>query len=145
MRVSGYVTPQSHVDERARSLRHPTVLVGDDEPMLRRMLALALAREGFTVIEAEDGRDMVRRMSPTIDLVIADERMPMLSGLQVLTALRAAGQMTPFILMTAFDEPQLHVQAQRLGAACVLEKLFDLQMLCTVARRLVRPAKKPMG
>lgn len=109
------------------------------------MLALALAREGFTVIEAEDGRDMVRRMSPAIDLVIADERMPALSGLQVLTVLRAAGQMPPFILMTAFDEPQLQAQAQRLGAACVLEKLFDLQLLCTVARRLVRPAKKPTG
>lgn len=127
----------------------PRVLVAEDQEEMRTLLRRALERRGYDVVEAPDGPQLVRaivdglRASETQvpDLIVTDVRMPGYSGLEVLARLRREGWTTPFILITAFGDAQLHEEAARLGAACVLNKPFAMEDLCAAVESLVPPAR----
>jgi DNA-binding response OmpR family regulator len=127
------------------------VLVGEDDPALSRIIAIALERDGFAVIAAHDGRELERCIERIVtgvdrrgvDLVIADERMPMVGGLAVLSHLRSADWAIPFILITGYCDSELRAEARRLGAALVLDKPFDLGRLCAAARAVAMPEAAP--
>ena len=107
-----------------------TILVADDEPIIRDFLADLLREEGYAVLTAADGRTAlaaVGRTSP--DLVISDVMMPGVDGVDVARSLRERG--IPVVLMTAAGRcPSLP------GVTCV-PKPFDLDaMLATVDREL---------
>jgi DNA-binding response OmpR family regulator len=128
--------------------RTPVVLVAEDDPLLLRLIALSLARDGLSVLDASDGEQLdtwVRRLvvgagdPRCVDLVIADQRMPNTTGLEVLANLRRVDWSTPFILITAFADLATRKEAERLGASCVLDKPFDFHVLRSVARRLAMP------
>jgi CheY-like chemotaxis protein len=130
------MTPLPHAGRRAGS-----VLLADDDPEMRRMLARALRKWGYSVLEAHDGAHLAalldtlvlrERDGPLqIDVVVSDVRMPGASGLQSLAHVRRAGGAVPMILMTAFGDPELHLEARQLGAAAVFDKPFDVDDLCT--------------
>jgi DNA-binding response OmpR family regulator len=125
----------------------PVVLVGEDDPALSRIIAIALERHGFAVIAARDGHELERCIERMVaglsrrgvDLVIADERMPMVGGLAVLSHLRRADWAIPFILITGYCDSELRAEAHRLGASLVLDKPFDLEQLCAAARAAAMP------
>jgi DNA-binding response OmpR family regulator len=115
---------------------------------MRQLLALALARDGFRIIDACDGAELERWIGRLIlrasddrcvDLIVADQRMPNGTGLEVLARLRHCDWSTPFILITAFGDGATHAEAARLGVACVLDKPFDLEQLRSAARALAAP------
>ncbi|HEV8325337.1 MAG TPA: response regulator [Myxococcota bacterium] len=112
----------------------PRVLVAEDDHEMRSLLVATLRRDGCVVEEAVDGADLLARLSAGFDLVISDVRMPGLTGLEVLARLRRAGGSTPFILITAFGDADLHAEARRVGTATVFDKPFDLDDLRTVAQ-----------
>jgi DNA-binding response OmpR family regulator len=108
------------------------VLLVEDDPEMRALMALTLRGDGHDVSEAQDGAealDVLGTSSPDgrahIDLVISDVRMPGCSGLEVLERLRSGPSGIPVILVTAFSDRQTHAEARRLGAV-VLDKPFDL-------------------
>jgi DNA-binding response OmpR family regulator len=117
------------------------ILLAEDEPEMRALLAQRLRARGHKVIEAPDGThlcaaidDMLvggTRWTPIVDLVITDVRMPGCTGIDVLAWLRRRGWPTPVILITAFGDDALHAEARRLGAFAVFDKPFDLDDLCT--------------
>lgn len=117
------------------------ILLAEDEPEMRAMLARRLRAQGHGIVEAKDGAqlfafidDMILGGSPwsaAFDLVISDVRMPGCTGLEVLTWLRQRQWLLPFILITAFGDRELHAEARRLGAYAVFDKPFDLDDLCT--------------
>ncbi|WP_164009143.1 response regulator [Pyxidicoccus trucidator] len=127
----------------------PRVLVAEDQEEMRTLLRRALKRRGYDVVEAPDGPQLVRaivdglRASETQvpDLIVTDVRMPGFSGLEVLARLRRDGWNTPFILITAFGDAQLHEEAARLGAARVLNKPFAMEELCDAVESLVPPLR----
>jgi DNA-binding NtrC family response regulator len=80
-----------------------------------------------------------------MDLVISDERMPGMAGLEVLDALRRAGWPTPFILITGFGDQATHASARRLGASAVFDKPFDLDDLRKTVLQLLVPDDPPLG
>lgn len=114
------------------------VLVADDDSDTREALAQALRCDGYEVIEAQNGWELLQLLADpgqdpsAIDLVISDVRMPGKNGLDVLAGLRWANGSTPFILITGFGDLQMHAEARRLGAAAVLAKPFELDQLRTV-------------
>jgi two-component system response regulator PilR (NtrC family) len=99
------------------------ILLVDDEPSIRQLLAYRLKREGFEVLLAENGRDAVKRLEAGgIDLLVSDIRMPDMNGIEVL---RAARQLDPDILgimITAYASKETSVEALRLGASNYVEK-----------------------
>ena len=129
------------------------VLLAEDDGELRSLLAQALWRDGHRVIEASDGSELLEQIASDfvdegglagIDVVVSDIRMPGWTGMNVLFGLRNAGCEVPVILITAFGEQQTHDTARKLGAACVLDKPFDIDVLRqTVARVLAEEARAP--
>ncbi len=114
------------------------VLVADDDPDLRQVIAEALRADGFDVTEAESGPHLLDLIGPTMmgrpaghpaDLVVSDFRMPGFTGMSVLGGLRQFQARLPFILITAFGDPATHAEARRLGASAVLDKPFEMKRL----------------
>jgi len=115
----------------------PRVLVAEDDFELRRMMVRALRKDGYEIVEAIDGIELLERVADTLfdtsgrlfDVIVTDIRMPGWSGMQVLHGFRGKTDMTPVILVTAFGDEQTHRLAHELGAVCVLDKPFDMDDL----------------
>jgi DNA-binding response OmpR family regulator len=112
------------------------VLVADDDDDLRASIVNALRADGYMVLEARDGEETLAFFhkaaadpSTRPDVILADVRMPKLSGLGVLVQLRRAGVRLPVVMMTAFYPDSVDIVAKRLGARSVLRKPFDLGAL----------------
>jgi len=102
------------------------ILVVDDEPHIRSVLARLLARSGHTVAQAGDGSEVIERSAfEPWDLIISDVTMPVIDGPGMIAQLRAIGNTTPIVLMTGRVDNEALVRIQNSGAAVVLEKPFD--------------------
>jgi CheY-like chemotaxis protein len=126
-----------------RKLRAGRIVLAEDDREMRELLAWALRRDGYEVVQAENGMELLDRVAAShesgmpIDLVIADVRMPGVTGLEALDWLREAGCDEPVILITAFGDASTHQDATRLGAWAVLDKPFEIGTFwpsCTVCR-----------
>ena len=115
-----------------------TILIAEDEPVLRESLVGLLEPEGFQVLQADNGRqarDML--LTHAVDLLMTDVRMPEMDGLTLLTHARQIAPQTPVIVMTAFGTVDNAVQAMKVGAWDYLLKpvQFD-DLLAKVQRAL---------
>ena len=110
------------------------ILIIDDDKLIRMLLKKTLLKEGYTVIETEDGErglELVRKEHP--DLVITDFQMPGIDGLEVLSEIRKLKINLPVILLTGFGDIVLTIKSIQLGAFDYLEKPFSpVQLLSTI-------------
>jgi CheY-like chemotaxis protein len=120
----------------ADRLAYTTVLVADDDDELRALVVETLRLDGCHVIEARDGAEVLAILSDSLadpsarpDVIIADVRMPNLSGFGVLEELRRAHVALPVVMITGFAHESVGVVAKRLGAVAVLKKPFELDDL----------------
>jgi two-component system, OmpR family, response regulator MprA len=115
------------------------ILVVDDELAVRESLRRALALEGHEVELAADGRDALATIAHSApDLVVLDVLMPELDGLEVSRRLRAAGDRTPILMLTARAEVGDRVAGLDAGADDYLGKPFALDELLARVRALLR-------
>jgi DNA-binding NarL/FixJ family response regulator len=101
------------------------IALADDQALVRSGLAALLGNYGQVqvVIEVADGDALLQAMATTaVDVVLSDVRMPGCSGIELVQRLRAEGNLTPVILLTTFDEPELLLQASAAGAQGFLLK-----------------------
>ncbi len=140
-------------DWASAATRH-TVLLADDDDDIRALLASALRREGYCVIEASDGAQMLDHIGGALlfedtarpDIIVSDQRMPGFMGTGILSGIRASEWDTPFVLITAFGNDQLEREALELGADAVVRKPFDVDYLLTLIGGLLlgsRPRNRP--
>jgi two-component system response regulator MprA len=124
----------------------PSVLVVDDEPAVRRALERALLLESYEVQIAADGREALDRLAEhPADAVILDVMMPGIDGLEVCRRLRAAGDRTPVLMLTARDAIDDRVTGLDAGADDYLVKPFALRELQARVRALLRRASDEEG
>ncbi|CAA9543254.1 MAG: Two-component system response regulator protein [uncultured Thermomicrobiales bacterium] len=126
------------------------VLVADDDGSIRGVLRDLLVDEGFEIIEASNGAEVLTALSsPDVarpDLVLMDVRMPDKSGIDVLREAgakpgREAGSHLPIIIMTAYGTSNVAIEAIQLGAYDYITKPFDLDhVLVTIQRYFERQA-----
>jgi two-component system, OmpR family, response regulator MprA len=115
------------------------VLVVDDEPQLRRALERALKLEGYEVALANDGEEALRSVGTgPLDAIVLDVLMPKLDGLEVCRELRARGDDTPVLMLTARDAVQDRVDGLDAGADDYVVKPFALEELLARLRALLR-------
>jgi two-component system, OmpR family, response regulator MprA len=115
------------------------VLVVDDDPPLRRMLARTLAAEGYEVTVAGDGgAALVEAERTAPDVIVLDVAMPGLDGLSVARRLRSKGLPTPILMLTARDAVPDRVAGLEAGADDYLVKPFAVQELIARLRALTR-------
>jgi DNA-binding response OmpR family regulator len=117
------------------------VLVADDEPHIGRIIKMKLEQGPFRVTLAYDGREAIDVLEhePDVCLVLLDLMMPHLSGLDVLSTMRADARWRdiPCIILTAAGEEQQHTRAMQLGATEFLTKPFSPKKLYARAAELV--------
>ena len=106
------------------------ILVVDDEPAQCEMVSDFLKKQGLDVSSAESGEKALQLFrQDSIDLILTDQKMPGMSGLELLQAVRAINPETPVILMTAFGSIQAAVSAIQGGATDYLTKPLNLDEL----------------
>lgn len=107
-----------------------TILLVDDETIIRKTLAGKLKDEGFTVLAADCGTSALAFLATThIDLVVTDLMMEGMSGIQVLEAVKANNPDTAVIILTGYGDLTSAIDALRLGADDYLLKPCDLNEL----------------
>ncbi|HVW00956.1 MAG TPA: response regulator [Planctomycetaceae bacterium] len=112
---------------RAASRADKTILVIDDEPMIREAIRLALTRSGYQVLTAPDGRtgvELFRQHGPQVDAVLLDLAMPEPDGAEVLTTLREIQQDVRVILSSGQAETETLEHFGHLDLAGFLHKPF---------------------
>lgn len=120
------------------------ILVIDDETKLRKQFVSLLSLEGYTVIEARNGREGVEIARKEVpDLIVCDITMPEMNGHRVLETLRAEARTAhlPFIFLTGWDEQEDVRAGMNLGADDYLTKPVNpSEFISSVAARLRRHA-----
>ncbi|MEA2273020.1 MAG: two-component system, OmpR family, response regulator MprA [Solirubrobacteraceae bacterium] len=120
------------------------VLVVDDDGAVRSSLERALAVERYEVDVAEDGVEALDRLAAaSYDAVILDVAMPELDGLEACRRLRASGDRTPVLMLTARDAVDDRVEGLDAGADDYLVKPFALRELYARLRALLRRVEGP--
>ena len=101
------------------------ILVVDDEEDILELVEFNLVRGGYAVTCVSSGEEALARCHGSdYDLVVTDLRLPGVSGLEILQALRNQGKQTPVIMMTAYGDVDTAVSAMRLGAYDFIPKPF---------------------
>jgi DNA-binding response OmpR family regulator len=116
------------------------VLVVDDEAAIRQLLKEALAAEGYVVEVCSDGRQAWERLldrQSGFDLLITDQTMPHMTGLELIGRLRAEGNTLPAVLCTGFSELVNEHVLQELNIEHSLQKPVRLDQLKSTLRTLL--------
>lgn len=116
-------------------------LVVDDSRTMRQMVAFTLTNAGFTVIEAEDGKDAVRKVEAgtKLDIVVTDLNMPEMDGITLIKELRrlTAYKFTPILMLTTESALEKKKEGKEAGATGWIVKPFNPDVLLkTIAKVL---------
>jgi two-component system response regulator AtoC len=134
--------PSAPRSESPSTPRTPVIVLAEDDPALRELIAGALELDGHRVIQVATGRALVTAVQNIVidgqdggelDLLISDVRMPELNGLDALKLLRQTNLRVPIILITAFSDRWTRAEAARYGAQ-LLDKPLELRVLRKVVR-----------
>ena len=113
----------------------PTVLVVDDEALIRWSLAEMLGERGYSVTEAGDGRAAtaaIENAAEPFDVVLLDYRLPDSADLRLLEKVRRLAPTSQVIMITAHNSPELARGATALGAFRVISKPFEVESLAAL-------------
>ncbi len=122
-----------------------TVLVVDDEPIVRNVVVRYLQRDGYRTLEASDGdeaRRLLEREPPS--LVVLDVMLPGVGGLELCRWIRSRSEM-PIVMLTALGEETDRIVGLELGADDYLTKPFSPRELAVRVRNLLRRATRPVA
>lgn len=129
------ISPETHA---------PTILVVDDDPVVRSLMQDALEDEGFSVIEAEDGVEACRQCETTVpSLLVVDAVMPNMDGFELCRELRRrpTTQHVPILMATGLDDHNSIASAYDAGATDFIAKPLNWLLLTHRVRYILRGAQ----
>lgn len=113
-----------------------SVLIVDDELMMRKLVAKVLTRDGFLVEQAQDGEEALQILAGRpIDIVISDINMPGMNGFELLQAIKKSHPLVSVIMMTAYGDTYSVKDALLLGADEYITKPFQSQEIALMVER----------
>lgn len=118
-----------------------TVLVVDDEALLRMSLCERLRQEGYDLLEAGIATEALERLTAEPDLVLLDFHLPDGDGMTVLRHIKERAPDTVAILMTAFSSIENAVEAMKLGAFHYVNKPFDVEEIVLLAEKALETTR----
>lgn len=106
------------------------ILIADDEKLICSIIAQRLGKEGYSCVIANNGREALNYFyRDNFSLIISDVQMPEMDGLELLRNVKAVRPEMMFIIMTAFPDIGMAVEAIRLGATDFIIKPIDLELI----------------
>ncbi len=123
------------------------LLVAEDDPAFRYLLASALRTDGHDVVEVSNGVDLLDALGGSLvpawgagvfDLVLSDVRMPGWTGIDALASLGHGQRLPPVVFITAFGDDELHRRALLAGALAVFDKPIDIDDLRLFVREFLQ-------
>lgn len=119
------------------------LLIVDDQAGVRLFLSEAFSEAGYNVETASNGAEAVEKASARPpSLILLDFRMPGMSGLETLGELRKTVPDAPIIMITAFNDRDIIDEIKKRGAACCINKPFDLHEIRTLVKGLLVKEEK---
>ena len=123
------------------NMANATLLIVDDEELVRWSLRERFRRDGYTVVEAGTAAAAIEQVTGGIDLVLLDYRLPDGDGLTVLRRIKELAPDTPVILMTAFSTVENAVEAMKHGAYHYLNKPFNLDDVAMTVEKALETSR----
>ncbi|MGJ8726066.1 MAG: sigma-54-dependent transcriptional regulator [Roseibacillus sp.] len=130
------------------SQKKSQLIVADDDEVIRRIIGIHGHKQGYEVLEAEDGEEAMKLLDDETEVVLLDLNMPKLDGFGCLERMAKDYPSIPAVVLSAADEAADAVRAMKLGAVDYLTKPFDPDELMAVlanARRLRRAERENEG
>src|SRR4030095_14123891 len=118
-----------------------TILVVDDEALIRWSLAERLTSEGYEVLDAETGAAALEKLPEGVDLVLLDYKLPDTDGVSVLRKIKEFDQDILVILLTAYASVETAVEAMKLGAYHFANKPFNLDEVSAMVERALETTR----
>jgi two-component system, NtrC family, response regulator AtoC len=122
-------------------MRAPTILVVDDESLIRWSLAERLTAEGYKVSEAETAAEALAKSADGVDLVLLDYRLPDGDGLSVLKRIKERTPDTLVIMLTAVSSVDTAVEAMKQGAYHYANKPFNLDEIALIVEKALETTR----
>ncbi|MFZ7125113.1 MAG: response regulator [Desulfobacterales bacterium] len=127
------------VDTSRRRSSKMDILVVDDDPMMAESIQIGLKRSGFRVLQAtgaQQALDEISNKAGVIGIVVTDYLMPEMNGIDLLKAIRERHPFMPVIIMTAYAEKDMAIEAIRNSCDSIIEKPFRLDQLVAEIERV---------
>jgi len=121
-------------------MQEGTILIVDDEEMIRNLLVDMLTESGnYRILTANNGKEALDIVfQEEVDLVLTDLRMPVMGGMELLAELRKRQPEVAVVILTGFGRREDVIEALRLGASNFLMKPQEVEMINTIASKILR-------
>lgn len=129
--------------ERLDSASRARILIADDDPHMQLAISTCLSRREYELVVVPNGLAAVQQLEKeAFDLVLSDQQMPEMSGLELLAAMQKREISTPLVMITAYGTINQAVEAMQSGAADFITKPFSAPDLERVVERFLAPEAK---
>ncbi|MDQ7830821.1 MAG: response regulator [Desulfovibrionaceae bacterium] len=117
-----------------------TIMTVDDSASVRQMVGFTLKKEGYSVIEASDGKDALGKLRGTVNMVITDLNMPNMDGIELIKNIRsqAAYKFIPIVMLTTESQATKKQEGKSAGATGWIVKPFTPEQLLAVVKKVLR-------
>jgi two-component system, NtrC family, response regulator AtoC len=122
-------------------MAHATILVVDDEELIRWSLRERLRADGYDVLEAGSGKEAYEQIEKGVDLVLLDYRLPDIDGLTILEELKKTDPDILVVLLTSFVDIETAVEAMKRGAFHFANKPFNLDEIAAIVARALETTR----